>query len=47
MGSGAMPGRFRKGQRMRMLAFVGAAGVAPLLFIGGPDWARKPTPEYP
>ncbi|MGF2733617.1 succinyl-CoA synthetase subunit beta [Marinobacter sp. DUT-1] len=27
---------------MRMLAFAGVAGVAPLLFIGGPDWASGP-----
>ncbi|MFO7529176.1 MAG: hypothetical protein R6W86_10290 [Marinobacter sp.] len=27
---------------MRLLAFLGAAGVAPLLFIGGPDWASGP-----
>ena len=42
MGSGATPEWLRKGQRLQILAFVGAAGVAPLLFIGGPDWASGP-----
>ncbi|WP_372987103.1 succinyl-CoA synthetase subunit beta [Marinobacter sp.] len=27
---------------MQLLAFAGVAGVAPLLFIGGPDWASGP-----
>jgi len=42
MGSGTMPESVFNGQRMRMLAFAGAVGVAPLLFIGGPDWATGP-----
>lgn len=37
-----MPGSVLKGQRLRMLAFAGVAGVVPLLFIGGPDWASGP-----
>ncbi|WP_258546163.1 succinyl-CoA synthetase subunit beta [Marinobacter pelagius] len=37
-----MPESAFNGQRMRMLAFAGAVGVAPLLFIGGPDWASGP-----
>lgn len=40
MGSGSMPARVIEGQRL--LAFAGAAGVVPLLFIGGPDWASGP-----
>ncbi len=43
MGSGSMPARVLNGQRMQLLALAGAAGVAPLLFIGGPDWASGPV----
>lgn len=42
MGSGSMPVSVIESQRLRVLAFAGVAGVAPLLFIGGPDWASGP-----
>lgn len=42
MGSGATPGTVLGGQRLRLLAFMGAVAAAPFLFLGGPDWASGP-----
>ncbi|MBW4934001.1 VanZ family protein [Marinobacter sp. F4206] len=42
MGFGPTPENAPDGQRLRVLAFLGVLALAPLLFIGDPDWLPGP-----
>ncbi len=42
MSTESLPWNAHKGQRLRLLALVGALVIAPLFFTGGPDWSSGP-----